>query len=183
MKTTLLNDSFLLLTELGHGAAGTVYKAALTKDAPYAAKGSHVAIKIFNPWVLQERGHAQRIERELRVSCSVHSPHLVRTHAVGTDGDFVFLVMQLLEGPTLTQWMKSTPQPAFDIFIGLAKCLFGALAALHEHEVIHRDVKPDNIIMTSNGAVLMDLGVIKPLATDSDITFSGSTQKCVPELK
>jgi serine/threonine protein kinase len=185
MRAQLVGDRFLLLDKLGEGAASVVYEAAVTNDCSYAKKGDRVAIKLFKSWVLDQPGQAQRIDRELRIGTTIDSPHLVNTYDVGIHEDSLFLVMQVLKGKTLTRWGQDNPRPKFSEVITITRDVLAGLIALHERGLIHRDIKPDNIMVVDGRAVVMDLGVMKENHDAAAITgqkFLGTIQFAAPEF-
>jgi CHASE2 domain-containing sensor protein/predicted Ser/Thr protein kinase len=155
---------------LGRGGMGDVY---LVRDTVI---NRQAALKTIRPdtdldpkQVIEMR---QRFYREAQSAGSLHSPHIVTIFDVGEDLGMSYIVMEYVEGQTLTQWMKkqrfSVPQIKHVIYhAGLA------LAFAHENGVFHRDVKPDNIMLSKTGAVkVMDFGIARTV--ESSLTRTGS---------
>ena len=183
-NTELLNGKFLKIRSLGEGGVGEVIEAAVTKNCEYASVGQRVAIKIYKPWVLNQPNQATRIERELRVGLQISSEHVVTTYELASDQDRLFLVMELLKGATLSQWIRDNPSPDFSSIEKICSDIAEGLHSIHRRGLIHRDIKPDNILITKRGAVIMDLGVIKDLNQASTITggeFLGTIRYAAPE--
>lgn len=154
-----------LQEELGAGKAGVVWFARLRRPYLHLDEGTSVAVKRYKGWVIDEPGQFERIFRELEIGRKIVHPNLVKTLGVVADERTLpALVMQYYEGESLQNYLernRNTRTPidienTFDILGGVA----GALKALHDSGVIHRDVKPANILLTSNGPILMDLGVV-----------------------
>lgn len=184
MSAELLDGRFLKIRTLGEGAAGEVIEAIVTKNCEYASIGQKVAIKIYKPWVLSQPNQAIRIERELRAGLQISSEHIVRTYELASDNGKLFLVMELLKGVTLSQWIQDNPAPKFSTIVKLCSDILEGLYLIHGHGLIHRDIKPDNLMITEKKAVIMDFGVIKDLGQASTITgsqFLGTIRYAAPE--
>lgn len=178
-----------LIRKLGEGQAGTVWLAKLRKPFQELPSDSFVAIKIYKSWVLEESGQFERIIRELEIGRSVGHPNLVKTFSiVRDDKGNPALVMSYYSGETLDQYLqrlrdeKDFPdaEAAFRIIGGLAS----VLSTLHHSGVIHRDVKPSNIILDNGNPILMDLGVIRSQDFPEQTTtgaFLGTIRYAAPE--
>jgi serine/threonine protein kinase len=117
-----------------------------------------VAVKCFDPAGVSARGRA-RFEAEARLAASVSHPNVVAVYDVGIDGDMPFLVMECLPGTTLADAIRSGPMGVPRV-IAIARELLSALAAAHDCGVVHRDLKPGNVLFTDNGHVkLADFGI------------------------
>lgn len=180
----LLAAGLRLVRPLGGGKAGIVHEAVAVLDLPYAKRGERLAVKIYRPWVLEEPGQLERIEQELASSTRVRAPGIVRAHQLLGGGERRFLVMEYLEGPTLEDWIREHPQPPGDQVLAVARDLAAGLGALHTNGLLHRDVKPSNIVLAPRGAVLLDLGVVKDTARTSlteEGKFLGTIDYAAPE--
>jgi eukaryotic-like serine/threonine-protein kinase len=143
-----------VLSLIGSGGMGEVYKARDTR------LDRTVAIKILAPQIASAPELRIRFEREARAVASLSHPNICTLHDVGHQDGTEFLVMEYLEGQTLEQRLKKGPLPfdqAFRITIQIAD----ALMAAHRAGVVHRDLKPGNIIVTKSGAKLLDFGLAK----------------------
>lgn len=150
---TRLGDRYELLEEVGRGGFGAVYQAW---DAPLKRS---VAIKLIHTsWT--EAG--AELEREATLLAGIRSPHVVRVLDASVMEDPPYLVMELLEGASVRERLDQrgamSPSESFRI---LGEVLEG-LAALHERTLLHGDLKPENVILTSEGAKLIDLGISRP---------------------
>jgi serine/threonine protein kinase/Tol biopolymer transport system component len=140
---------------LGAGGMGEVYRARDTRLDRF------VAIKILQSHLSCSPELKARFEREARTLSCLSHPHICSLYDVGKDGDVEFLVMELLEGETLSRRLQRGPLPISTVVkIGIE--VADALAKAHRLGVIHRDLKPSNIMLTVNGAKLMDFGLAKP---------------------
>lgn len=140
---------------LGAGGMGEVYRARDTRLDRF------VAIKILHSHLSCSPELKARFEREARTLSSLCHPHICSLYDVGKDGDVEFLVMELLEGETLSARLQRAPLPLTAV-VKLGIEVADALASAHRLGVIHRDLKPSNIMLTANGAKLMDFGLAKP---------------------
>ncbi len=140
---------------LDDGGQGEVYRARdprLRRD---------VAIKIVHRSLAATPEHATRLLREARAAGSLNHPNIMAVLDVGTEGDVPYVVSELLQGETLRKRMSRSPLPyrkALDFAIQIAE----ALGAAHEKGIWHRDVKPSNAFITTDGRVkLLDFGLVK----------------------
>lgn len=142
---------------LGAGGMGEVYLAEDTR------LDRTVAIKVLPAHLSSNADLKQRFEREARAISSLNHPHSCTLHDVGRQDGVDFLVMEYLEGETLAQRLKKGALPLKDTLkIGIEIC--DALDKAHKAGIIHRDLKPGNVMLTRNGAKLMDFGLAKAAA-------------------
>jgi tetratricopeptide (TPR) repeat protein len=142
---------------LGAGAMGEVYRAQDT------LLGRHVAVKVLPASVVSEPERLRRFAQEAQTEARVIHPNVVTIHDAGTHDGTPYLVTELLEGESLRQRLERGPLPlreAVDVGLQIAR----GLAAAHGKGVVHRDLKPDNVFLTSGGTVkILDFGVAKLL--------------------
>ena len=146
--------AYRILAPLGAGGMGEVYKAKDTRLNRIAA------IKVLPRHLSKRADLRQRFEREARALASLSHPHICPIHDIGKEDGIDFLVMEYLEGETLAQRLKKGPVPlsqALQTAIEIAD----ALDQAHQQGVIHRDLKPGNIMLTKAGAKLLDFGLAK----------------------
>ena len=140
---------------VGAGGMGEVYKAADVR------LGRTVAIKVLPEHVATDEQLKQRFEREARTVASLSHPHICSLFDVGERDGLHFLVMEYLEGQTLADRLKSGALPlAQTLRYGIQ--IADALDKAHRRGIVHRDVKPANIMLTATGAKLLDFGLAKP---------------------
>src|SRR5580698_1265100 len=139
---------------LGAGGMGEVYRARDTR------LGRDIAIKVLPQHLSSNPDLKQRFEREARAISSLNHPHICTLHDVGHQDGVDFLVVEYLEGETLAQRLKKGPLPLRETLkIGIEIC--EELDKAHRAGIIHRDLKPGNVMLTRNGAKLMDFGLAK----------------------
>ena len=163
---TVIGERYRVRQLLGEGGMGAVYEAENTLT------GRRVALK-----VLSARHTTQdvrkRLLREARVAARVQHPHVIDIYDVGFDGDEMFLVMELLRGQPLDEWIAERAPVEPQEILGHAQQLLRGLGALHAAGVTHRDLKPANIFIVESEheaprAKLLDLGIARDRGTDSD---------------
>src|ERR1019366_1147392 len=141
---------------LGEGGMGEVYRARDTR------LDRSVAIKVLASHLSSSPELKQRMEREAKAISALNHPHICHLYDVGSQDGTVYLVMELLEGETLSQRLAKGPMPISEVLrIGIA--VAEALEAAHRQGIVHRDLKPGNVMLTKSGAKLMDFGLAKPL--------------------
>ncbi len=164
-------DRYRILGELGRGAMGTVYRA----HDPRLDR--EVAVKTISG-VVEEGTQGDeltaRFEREARVAARLRHPNVVTVHDAGRDGDRLFLVLELVEGESLAGRLARGDFPPWEEALELAAQAADALAAAHAAGIVHRDVKPGNLLLARDGRVLMtDFGIAKALGETSELTRTG----------
>jgi hypothetical protein len=143
-----------VLAPLGTGGMGEVYRARDTR------LGRDVAIKILSLGLSASPALRSRFEREARAIAGLGHPHICTLYDVGREGDVDFLVMELIEGETLTNRIARGPLPLTDVLaIGIQ--IADALSRAHRAGIVHRDLKPGNVMLTKSGAKLMDFGLAR----------------------
>jgi tetratricopeptide (TPR) repeat protein/predicted Ser/Thr protein kinase len=181
---------YLVGPELGRGGMGTVYRAEALASGVAGPAGTAVAIKIFHPHLLQEAGAFERFRREAEIGKRIRHAHVVRTFDIGSavvDGqDVHYMVMEVIEGQTLSDLVAELGTVPDHLLFQIADQALQALEAIHERGIIHRDIKPGNIVITPDHRVLlMDLGVARLQAEGQTLTqageFVGSIAYAAPE--
>src|SRR5271167_2415127 len=151
---------------LGAGGMGEVYRARDTR------LDRIVAIKILSTHLSSNPEIKQRFEREARAISSLNHPNICHLYDIGSQDGTDYLVMEFLEGETLSERLGKGPLPLNEILkIGIA--MAEALSVAHRQGIVHRDLKPGNVMLTKGGAKLMDFGLAKSAATG--ISATGST--------
>ncbi len=144
-----------IVAPLGAGGMGEVYKALDTR------LDREVAVKVLPADLAANPDFKQRFEREAKTISSLSHANICALYDVGHEDGVDFLVMELLEGETLAERLKRGPLPAEQVQrIGIQ--IAEALDSAHRRGLIHRDLKPGNIMLTASGAKLMDFGLAKP---------------------
>ncbi|HUR81916.1 MAG TPA: protein kinase [Thermoanaerobaculia bacterium] len=151
-------DGFEIVRILGKGGMGTVY---LARDQRL---GRYVAIKVLNASEMAYDDRRARFFREARSAAAIRHPNIATIHEVGeTSEGLPFIVMEYCEGETLSQRIRRRPIDSGE-FLAIARQIAAGLAAAHEKNIIHRDIKSANIILEPSGAVkILDFGLAKGL--------------------
>jgi serine/threonine protein kinase len=143
-----------ILSALGSGGMGEVYRARDTR------LDRTVAIKILPEALAPDPQFRERFDREARAISQLTHPHICTLYDVGEQQGTAFLVMECLEGETLADRLKKGALP-LDDSLKVAIQIADALSAAHRHGVVHRDLKPGNVMLTKAGAKLLDFGLAK----------------------
>src|SRR2546426_1436644 len=173
-KETLASGSRLghyeIKSRLGAGGMGEVY---LAEDMRL---GRRVAIKILPAETISDEHARKRLVREARAAATLDHPHICSVYEVGEANGRSFIAMQYIEGETLDLKLKQKPLELKDS-LAIASQVADALAEAHTHGIIHRDVKPSNIIITARGqAKVMDFGLAKVMQESGRIDTEAETQ-------
>ncbi len=160
---------FKLLVKLGEGGMGAVYKAV----EPLANRT--VALKVLRTNLASNTAFVERFDRETKLAGSLSHPNIVTCHAAGTTRGIQYLVMEFVDGETLSARVKRSggklpEKEALRIMRDITK----ALAFAHAAGIIHRDIKPDNIMIARDGTVkLADFGTAKSILNESSLSQTG----------
>ena len=147
-----LEGRYAIERELGEGGMATVY---LAKDLKH---NRNVALKVLKPELAAVVG-AERFLAEIQVTANLQHPHILPLHDSGEADGFLFYVMPYVEGETLRDRIDREKQLPVDEAVALASKVAGALHHAHEHGVIHRDIKPGNILLQDGEPVVADFGI------------------------
>src|ERR1700726_4521032 len=159
---------------LGVGGMGEVYRA---RDARLDRT---VAIKILPVQLSSDPVRKQRSEREAKTISSLNHPHICVLHDVGHQDGMDYLVMECVEGETLAKRLEKGPIP-LDQVVKFGGQIADALDKAHRSGVVHRDLKPGNIMLTPTGAKLLDFGLAKPLAPVTSVdTWTAAVRQSSP---
>ncbi len=174
MTGRVLNGRYRLLDQLGSGGMGVVYRATqLDLDR-------EVAIKLIRSEFAQKPDTAKRFLRESRICGKLSNPHIVNVQEMGrSEEGELFLAMELLRGRSLDEVLKSSQALPVERAAWIVSQVCEALVAAHAMDVVHRDLKPHNIMILDNPpgrdfVKVLDFGLAKSLAADSSVTQSGS---------
>jgi eukaryotic-like serine/threonine-protein kinase len=148
--------AYQILSALGAGGMGEVYKAKDTR------LNRIVAIKVLPRHLSERPALRQRLEREARTIASLNHPHICALYDIGREDGIDFLVMEYLEGETLAGRLRRGALP-LDQALRYAVEIAQALDEAHRHGVIHRDLKPGNVMLNKSGVKLLDFGLAKRL--------------------
>jgi len=164
-----LGSDFILERELGRGGMAVVY---LGRDTHLGRK---VAVKVLPPELTFGSGAmVERFKREAKVAATLDHPNVIPVHRVSTSGKLFWYVMKFLEGDSLDHILHREGQLPVDRAADILHQTAAALQYAHKHQVVHRDVKPANVVIDSDGRVTVtDFGIAKALDANT-LTASGS---------
>ncbi|MFI7699311.1 serine/threonine-protein kinase [Nonomuraea sp. NPDC049480] len=168
---------YTLVERLGRGGMGEVYLATIRR-------GEHVALKVLHDLAEDETSRI-RLEREVRALRRVESPYVAKVLDADLSCARPYLVMEHIEGATLLERVRQSGPLDVSELVELAQGIAAALAIIHAAGVVHRDLKPGNIIMGTQGPVLIDFGIAQVLdATRLTMTgtFLGTPGYTAPEI-
>jgi serine/threonine protein kinase len=177
-----ISGKYKLLEHLGEGGMGSVYLCE------HISMRRRVAIKVLPLSKAQDSSYLERFYREARAVAALDHPNIVRAHDIDHDGKLHFLVMEYVDGSSLQQIVKkSGPMDAIRACHYIAQAAVG-LQAAHEAGLVHRDVKPGNILVDRNGVVkVLDMGLARFFNDDDNLskkyeeTVLGTTDYLAPE--
>ncbi|MCZ6856804.1 MAG: protein kinase [Gemmatimonadetes bacterium] len=152
-----LADRYAIEREIGSGGMATVY---LAEDLKHHRK---VAVKVLRPELAATLG-PERFLREIEVAARLQHPHILPLHDSGEAGGFLYYVMPYVEGQSLREKLVEEGELPIDEAVRVIKEVVDALAHAHEHGVVHRDIKPDNIMLSGRHAMVTDFGVAKAVS-------------------
>jgi len=153
--------------QIARGGAARVF---LAKDA----EGATVALKVLHP-ELAVSVTADRFLREISFLSSIEHPKISKLIDFGESDWLVYYVMPYVQGPTLREHLKSVGRASINDTQIVAADLLGALQYAHDRDIVHRDVKPENIVLSADGPILVDFGIARAIASSGQnrLTRSG----------
>ncbi len=152
-----LADRYAIERELGSGGMATVY---LAEDLKLRRK---VAVKVLRPDLAAALG-PERFLREIEVAAQLHHPHILPLHDSGEADGFLYYVMPYEEGQSLREKLAKEGELPIADAVRLLRDVVDGLAQAHKHGVVHRDIKPDNIMLSGRHALVTDFGVAKAVS-------------------
>lgn len=156
-----LADRYALEVEIGRGGMATVFLAGDLKH------GRRVALKVLHPELTAALG-AERFLREIEIVARLSHPHILPLYDSGRTNGFFYFVMPYVEGESLRQRLERELQLPIGEALGIARAVASALGYAHSHGVVHRDVKPENILFSGGEPVVADFGIARA------VTMAGS---------
>ena len=159
---------------LGAGGMGEVFRARDTR------LGREVALKVI-PEDLQGQPEVRaRFEREAKAASALNHPNICQVYDVGQENGTEFIVMELIEGESLAQRLQKGPLPPPEV-LRIGGQIADALDRAHRAGVVHRDLKPGNVMLTKSGATLMDFGLARATGLANDRGGSGVTMAAISD--
>ncbi|MFL5548685.1 MAG: serine/threonine-protein kinase, partial [Gemmatimonadales bacterium] len=166
--TEALRDRYRLERPLGQGGMGAVY---LAEDLKHHRM---VALKVLRPELAASLG-TDRFLREIEVAARLQHPAILPLHDSGEVDGYVYYIMPYVEGESLRDRLARQGQLPVDEAVRILFEMLDALAYAHGKGIIHRDIKPDNIMLTGRHALLLDFGVAKAVSASAEPSFVTTT--------
>lgn len=168
VSTTQLGK-YPIEAELGRGAMGVVYRSTHPRlEIP-------VAIKVLSDQYSQDPAFRQRFHREAATVAALNHPGIVRVYDFDEDGPVLFIVMEWVEGRSMRSWLDEYGRFSVDVSVDLIQQLLSAVGVAHDYQVVHRDLKPDNILISNRGKTkILDFGISKLVDDKHRLTATGS---------
>lgn len=168
MAGKILDNRYEILEQVGGGGMALVYRA---RDI-YLNRT--VAIKFLREQFTSDEEFVSRFRREAQAVASLSHNNIVSIYDVGHSGDTYYLVMEMVEGRNLKELIKEKGPLPLEQAVDIARQICDALEHAHEHRIIHRDIKPHNIIITKGGVVkVTDFGIARAVST-ATVTHTGN---------
>ena len=173
LEGRLLGNRYEIIEQIGNGGMATVYKAKCH------VLNRYVAVKILKEEYTTDDEFVKRFNTEAQSAASLTHPNIVSVYDVGSEGDLHYIVMELVKGKTLKEIINEDGALSWKWSVNVAIQIASALETAHKNNIIHRDIKPYNIIITEDGiAKVTDFGIAKAVS-NSTITAFGSTMGSV----
>ncbi|MEZ4413145.1 MAG: serine/threonine-protein kinase [Gemmatimonadales bacterium] len=155
--TAALADKYRIEREIGAGGMATVY---LAEDLRH---GRQVALKVLRPELAATLGN-ERFFREIQVAARLQHPHILPLHDSGEAGGFLYFVMPYVDGESLRERLARVGELPVHDAVKILVEVVDALAYAHSQGVVHRDIKPDNVMISGRHALVTDFGVAKAVS-------------------
>ncbi len=169
LEGRMLGNRYEILEQVGNGGMATVYKAKCH------VLNRFVAVKVLRDEFTTDEEFVKRFNTEAQAAASLTHPNIVSVYDVGSEGDLHYIVMELIKGKTLKDIINQDGKLSWKWSVNVAIQIASALETAHKNNIIHRDIKPHNIIITEDGiAKVTDFGIAKAVS-NSTITAFGST--------
>lgn len=179
MIGTVLGNRYEILTEIGSGGMAKVYKARCR----YLQR--IVAVKILKEEFREDSEFLKRFDTEAQAAASLTHPNIVQIYDVGRDHNKYYIVMEYVDGITLKEYIENRGNLEWREAVNISIQMCSALSKAHSRNIIHRDIKPHNIIMTSDGVPkVADFGIARSVTSDTStmkIDTVGSVHYSSPE--
>ena len=169
LEGKILGNRYQIIEKIGNGGMATVYKAKCL------VLNRYVAVKVLRDEFTTDNEFIRRFNIEAQSVASLIHPNIVSVYDVGQDGNLYYIVMELVKGKTLKEIIVEEGRIGWKWSVQIASQIASALETAHKNHIIHRDIKPHNIIITEDGvAKVTDFGIAKAVS-NSTITAFGTT--------
>src|SRR5262245_2715934 len=170
MQQKLLNNRYELERKIGEGGMARVYRG---RDLRL---NRHVAVKVLHSQYADDPAFVKRFQHEAQAAANLSHPNIVDVYDVGQDGDIHYIVMEYVDGKDLKALIYREAPLAVDRAIAIARSVALGLSAAHRMGLVHRDIKPQNIMVSPAGDVrITDFGIAKShlstALTETGVTF------------
>ena len=162
-----LADRYAIEREIGAGGMATVY---LAEDLKHKRK---VAVKVLRPELAATLG-PERFVREIEIAAGLSHPHILPLHDSGEADGFLYYVMPYVEGESLRERLDREGKLPVEDAVRLTDDVAAALSYAHDHGIVHRDVKPENIMLTGGRAVVADFGIARAVTAAGGERLTGT---------
>lgn len=170
MSSKVIAGRYELLEKIGDGGMAVVYKARCR------LLNRFVALKILKPEFTKDAKFIENFRRESHAAASLSHPNIVSIYDVGREGNINYIVMELVEGMTLSDIIEKEAPMNYRQVIEVTKQIASGLAVAHKHGIIHRDIKPHNILINREGiAKIADFGIAKATGTTTIVSGTNET--------
>ncbi|MDR1136107.1 MAG: Stk1 family PASTA domain-containing Ser/Thr kinase [Clostridiales Family XIII bacterium] len=171
MSEMILAGRYEIIEKIGDGGMAVVYKG---RDR---LLNRHVAIKVLRPEYTKDAVFVESFKKESQSAARLSHPNIVNVYDVGKEGSIHYIVMELIEGKTLSEVIGEEGAMDYKRTIGIAKQIASALSMAHKNNIIHRDIKPHNILIMPDGsAKITDFGIAKAV---SDATIVEKSEDAI----
>ena len=169
LEGKMLGNRYEIIEKIGNGGMATVYKAKCH------VLNRYVAVEVLRDEFTTDEEFIKRFAAEAQSAASLTHPNIVSIYDVGHEDNLYYLVMELIKGKTLKQIINEDGKLPWKWSLNIASQIASALETAHRNKIIHRDIKPHNIIITEDGiAKVTDFGIAK-VVSNSTITAFGAT--------
>lgn len=176
-KGMIIQNRYEIIEEVGSGGMSVVYKAKCH------VLNRYVAMKVLKPEFADDTSFVNKFRIEAQSAAGLSHPNIVNVYDVGEENGFYYIVMELVEGITLKEYIQQNGRLPYQTALDFIVQIAAGIEVAHEHHTIHRDIKPQNIIVSRNGTLkVTDFGIAKA-ATSNTIASSamGSVHYISPE--
>ena len=165
-----------VVARIAQGGMATVYRA---HDRQLDRV---VALKVPRPELARDRAFCEQFRREARAAARLTHPNVVAVHDSGEDRGLPWMVMELVEGQTLRAVLEARGRLDPETTAALVGEISDALEHAHRHGIVHLDVKPENVLLTSDSVKVADFGLVRAVQGARDHALAGTAQYCAPEV-